>query len=186
MQTNARPITRGIYAIYSAVNDTIYIGYSGNILRRWEQHRSDLRGGRRGNKHLQRAWKKYGKEAFEWIILEECAVELLHIREQYHLDQYPKHYNHGPCAASPRRGVPHTDEAKVKMMGNQNAIGTVHTLETRERMSGSHMGHVHSPETRKRIGDASRGRKRSPETLERMSAAQKAAWARRRTEKADL
>ena len=45
----------------------------------------------RGDHHciyLQNAWNKYGKEAFEFIILEYCSEELLLLREDYYLKDY--------------------------------------------------------------------------------------------------
>lgn len=202
--------TSGIYAIYSACNDMIYIGYSGDITGRWKGHKTDLRGGRHRNPHLQRAWNLYGEDAFEFIILEECSVELLHVREQYHLDQYPKHYNCGPGGASPRLGVPHSDETKARIsrankgrklasetrarmsvarLGNTNTLGHKDSDETRAKKSASAMGNqnaagqVMSPEARRKMSVARKGRTLTDEHRAKISAAQKARWERQRVDK---
>lgn len=167
--------TCGIYAIYSACNDTIYIGYSGDILARWKRHKSNLRCVRHKNRHLLNAWNKYGPEAFEFYVIEECPEEMLHIREQFHLDRYPNHYNIGECAASPRRGVPLPPETRAKMsaarMGNTNSVGRKHSPETRAKISEANKGHEVSEETRARISAANTGRKHTDEARANMSAA---------------
>ncbi len=194
----ARPKICGIYAIHSAVNDRIYIGHSANILRRWPEHRCHLRKDNHHCIHLQRAWNKYGEEAFEFSILEECAVELLLEREQFHMDQYSDKYNCS-LAAESRRGVPNSPETRKKisvaltgrvigpaaranmsaaLIGNTRPAGRSPSPETRAKLSERMMGNTNcvgsvlSPEHRENLSAALRGVPKSEETKRRMSAAQ--------------
>lgn len=79
---------QGIYQIKNKVNNKVYVGQSTDIRGRWEHHIRDLEVGRHQNHHLQNAWNKYGKDAFEFSIIEECSYEMLTEREQYWIDYY--------------------------------------------------------------------------------------------------
>ena len=58
----------GIYGIRNKINNKIYIGKTMQSFGdRWDCHRAMLNGGYHDNKHLQRAWDKYGKNNFEFI-----------------------------------------------------------------------------------------------------------------------
>lgn len=113
----------GVYVIVNTADghDTAYIGSTvESFRRRWSNHKSQLCGGRHGNHHLQRAWDKYGKGAFQFLILE--AVES-HARatdrEQYWLDWYRNNglpiYNTGEVARCPMLGRKHSAKTKAKM-----------------------------------------------------------------------
>jgi group I intron endonuclease len=73
----------GVYRITNLVNGKNYIGISKSIYKRWEYHRYRLKKGIHDNIHLQSAWNKYGKENFEFKIIEECQVDSLQEREDY-------------------------------------------------------------------------------------------------------
>lgn len=75
----------GIYCIRNDVNKKIYIGSSKNIKSRWRRHKSDLNRGDHRNPHLQSAWNKYGKDEFEFYVLEECKEEKLIEKENYYI-----------------------------------------------------------------------------------------------------
>jgi group I intron endonuclease len=109
-------MTCGIYRIRNTVNGKVYIGSSQCIEKRWQQHRTDIKGKRHGNKHLQDAWRKYGAEAFVFEVVEEVAVELLIEREQAALDAVPVElrYNKGPCADCPTRGVTFSADIRAR------------------------------------------------------------------------
>lgn len=62
----------GIYAIVNTLNNKKYVGSSGNLRKRYRQHFNELSKNKHINIHLQRAFNKYGKDAFEFWILEEC------------------------------------------------------------------------------------------------------------------
>ena len=75
-----------IYKIENTINKKFYIGSSVNYKRRWEQHIYELNKNKHDNIHLQRAWNKYGKDNFEFSIIEECENSNQYIEEQYYLD----------------------------------------------------------------------------------------------------
>lgn len=54
----------GVYAIEHAPTKRAYVGQALDIGVRWVRHRRALRNGRHHNKPLQRAWLKYGEDAF--------------------------------------------------------------------------------------------------------------------------
>lgn len=82
----------GIYCIKNKVNNKVYIGKSINIYSRLYQHLSDLNTGKRKSKnsHLLNAWEKYGKNNFEYFVLEylEPIEELVKERELYWIKYY--------------------------------------------------------------------------------------------------
>lgn len=63
----------GIYLITNTVTGTVYVGQAVNIRKRWEVHRSTLAAGKHGNRYLQRAWTKYGADAFQFSILRDLS-----------------------------------------------------------------------------------------------------------------
>ena len=74
-------MTCGIYKIYCDSNNRTYIGSSNNIQKRFRKHRTELNTKTHSNKYLERAYEKYGKDNFEFIILEECNLQELIQRE---------------------------------------------------------------------------------------------------------
>lgn len=84
----------GIYQIKNKRTAMIYIGSSSKLDQREYKHFYDLRKNIHHSAHLQSAFNKYGKESFEFSILEECEEEMLIEREQYYLNTmlYAKEY----------------------------------------------------------------------------------------------
>lgn len=79
----------GIYKIKNKTNGKYYIGSSKDILGsqgRFNNHKWRLIGNRHDNIHLQRAWNKYGPDAFEFQICEISNPDNLFIKEQEYLD----------------------------------------------------------------------------------------------------
>lgn len=73
----------GIYAIRHKNSGKVYVGSSVNIHVRWKQHKSSLKHRRHHCVRLQRAWNKYGEEAFEFFILEKVDEDLRQIEQNY-------------------------------------------------------------------------------------------------------
>jgi len=99
---------KGVYQIRNTVNDKRYIG--GTITsfeRRWYTHRTTLESGDHHCIALQRAWNKYGADAFAFEVIEEVSNEDVLSREQYWMDYYRPSgiYNSLPEAGSRRGNV---------------------------------------------------------------------------------
>ena len=73
----------GIYSIKNTVNNKVYVGLSTKMGRRFSSHKRRLKDGTHENKHLQCSFNKYGKKAFEFIILEECIESMLFEKEKF-------------------------------------------------------------------------------------------------------
>lgn len=95
---------RGIYGILNKVNGKMYVGSAQKIEVRWREHRYMLRTGTHHSPYLQRAWGKYGEDAFIFQVLEHIDSEpSLREAEQRWMDFYNtcgrNGYNAHPHAA---------------------------------------------------------------------------------------
>lgn len=134
-------MTCGVYQFLNIVNGWKYVGSSVSVEKRCASHLEELRAGKHINRHLQNAWTKYGAEAFEWSILEECKPDELLEREQSYLPpertvaalKTNGFYNHCPVAGS-WLGVKHSEETKQKMKGRKFSEAT------REKLSKAKKG----------------------------------------------
>lgn len=78
-----------IYSILNKVNGKIYVGQTNRkFSRRMTEHKSHLRGNCHRNPHLQNAWNKYGEDAFEFNILEECPNSKLDDNEEWWITHF--------------------------------------------------------------------------------------------------
>lgn len=102
------------------INGNAYIGSSINVIARLAQHKRDLRRSDCCNIRLQRAWLKYGQDAFDFECIEVVIFfQDLVAREQYWIDHYwsiGKAYNLCPAAYS-CVGVKHSKETILKNSG---------------------------------------------------------------------
>lgn len=142
----------GIYGIRNKINNKIYIGKTGmNFGDRWDSHRSLLKNNKHDNPHLQRAWNKYGKDNFEFIVIEDCSIDVLEEREKYYIKLYKDMelaYNiHDGGNEGNNLGKPLSEETKRKIgeKNRINGLGRKATAETREKMSQSHLGKKYKP-----------------------------------------
>lgn len=188
-------MTSGIYKITNKVNGHRYIGNSSNINTRWVKHISKLKFNKHHSRYLQHAWNKYGADAFEFTIIEQCETKRLIEREQFFLDTMKPEYNISPNASS-RLGIKATPETIAKI----TSIVRNRSAETRAKMSASHkslmtpefrakmsavrkgkpnglLGYKHTPESRVKMSEKARGNKNSvgkvasPETRAKQRAA---------------
>ena len=166
----------GIYIIRNTVSGKVYIGSAVNIKGRWRNHRYNCLNGKHCNIHLQRAWNKYGADAFEFKVIFYCKpVDLIHY-EQLRIDEYREKlgwdtlYNISPTAGS-SFGVKHTPEDCAKKSARQKGIKR--SPETRAKISAAQKGRKLSPERCAKMSAISKGKKHSPETRAKMSAAHK-------------
>lgn len=163
-------MTTGIYAILNKVNGKRYIGSSKNMKRRWCSHSSNLRLNRHRNIYLQRAWNKYGEDAFEFIVLLETTKEQLLLTEQLYLDTYWAEglYNTDPVAGGPPTM---TEETRTKLSASRK--GKKASDETRAKQSAAQKGKKLTEETRAKLSTSLKGKEFSKETRAKMSVAQK-------------
>lgn len=78
----------GIYKITCLINNKVYIGCTTKLKIRWSQHKYCLKNNKHGNSYFLRLWKKYGKDAFKFEIIEFCSKNILFEREDYWVKFY--------------------------------------------------------------------------------------------------
>lgn len=168
----------GIYQITNIVTGDYYLGSAVNIRKRMCKHRWQLTNNTHGNEHLQRAWNKYGEEAFEFTVLLLCDPENKLYYEQTLIDGLNPAYNIAKNAAASMQGLQHSEATKHKI-GTANK-GKCHTEESRHNMSLAHVGKTNgrlgkhlSDETKRKISEGNKGKFVSEETRAKSSEAQK-------------
>jgi group I intron endonuclease len=199
---NAMPIVgrgrwkTGVYLITNRVNGKVYVGstarYKG-IPSRISCHKTQLRKGKHGNLILQRAWDKYGEDAFEFSVLTTCPPEDCIRLEQIFIDQYNAAdrkygYNICPTAASTlgtkrtaeqveriaaklrgKKRTPLSEEHKAKI--SLSLKGMKRSVESRIKLSIARTGSKLSQEHKDKLAEIGKGRKMSPEAIAKTAAA---------------
>jgi len=86
------------------------------------RHKSQLKHNKHYNSHLQRSYNKHGEEVFEYVVVEECDVDDLSIREQHWIDTYRNKLYNTELYVKDQEGCHnrfygknHTKETKAKM-----------------------------------------------------------------------
>lgn len=170
--------TSGIYQI-DLGNGWFYIGSAVSLRHRKSKHRRDLERKVHSNQIMQRCWNRYG--IFEFMVLEECVIDELIIREQIYLDKHfenPKNVNIARIAGS-SLGVIRSAETRAKI----SAASKNRSVEHRARLSAASKGRFVSDEARAKISAGLTGFKHSAETIKKRSKISKDYWARKRTAK---
>lgn len=138
----------GIYCILNKFNGKRYIGLAKNIKNRWSNHRMKLRKNSHSNLYLQRAYNKYGEDAFEYSIIQECKEGFLKDMEIYWIAYYNSFID-DKCGYNLTRGGDGLfscseeikDTMSKSMSGENNPFfGKVHTDESKKFMSDSKIG----------------------------------------------
>ena len=168
----------GIYQIRNIVNNKIYVGSGADLFRRKRQHFYELRKGRH-NKHLQRSFNKYGEEKFVFEIIEYIDnVNDLLDHENYWIKKLkannPEFGYNARAIAQNNLGLKHTKETKEKLskifIGRPSGnFGRKHSEESRRKMSKTRMNI--SVETRDKLSLSHIGIFPSDITKEKMSIA---------------
>lgn len=162
----------GIYRIYHAASGKSYIGSSVRIYGRWITHRGSLRKGEHHSPLLQRAWNKYGEDAFTIEIVEHVHdAALLAERESFYIRQYDacspkKGYNTAPVGGSTLGLKLGRQSAEHRRKIGLAQIGRKISEEQRKQLSAAAKGRVMSAEWRGKIAAAMTGQKRGPLTDE--------------------
>jgi group I intron endonuclease len=166
----------GIYEIRHDLSGRVYVGSAVSIPHRWREHKRSLNRNRHHSQKLQRAWNKYGAEAFSFSVIEEVdASENLLAREQHWLDATDAArtgFNMTPTAGS-LLGHRFSDETKKRM--SEAAKGHIKSPEHRAALSAVNTGKRMSDEARQKMREAKLGKRRGPhsaETRAKMAAAQ--------------
>lgn len=135
----------GIYVIRNKLDGSIYVGQTKQrFVKRFFLHRWKLRNGTHDNKHLQRAYDKYGEEAFEFEV-EEILVgdsdffnsEEMRIIKEYRLQGKCYNLTDGGDGAKGTK----LSEENVRRLAELNRklnTGKKASEETRKRMSETH------------------------------------------------
>jgi predicted GIY-YIG superfamily endonuclease len=92
-----------VYTITHRQSGRCYVGSSKHVERRFYTHRRTLDAGSHHSAKLQRAWRKYGAEAFEFAILLTCESNERIAQEQRYIDEFcafERGYNMLPKAGS--------------------------------------------------------------------------------------
>jgi group I intron endonuclease len=169
----------GVYLIRNNVTGKVYVGSaSHSLLGRIRHHRDRLHLGLHHNRHLQRAWRRYGAKAFTFRILAHCPPDRCLTLEQEYIDRLraadPRYgYNISPTAGN-SRGVKHTEEFRRKV--SENLRGRVASPETRAKRSASLMGHSVGDEARAKMSKAKTGKVYGAETRAKVGAASRRRW----------
>lgn len=186
----------GVYRIVNRISGKFYVGSSVHLFRRKSEHFSRLRRHTHCNLFLQKAFDKYGENAFSFEIIEIVDdVDQLMEREQYWLDKL-KPYNreigyninqssigpdlHGEnnpmYGVSPQKRMDEkTYEKWLASRQGENASrpmqGKKHTIESREKMRIKALGRKHTEEWKQQHSKDLAGRKMSDIQREHISEA---------------
>lgn len=112
----------GIYSITNIVTGDKYIGQTRvNFKDRWNHHVGDLKNNRHKNEILQRAWNKYGKNAFEFKAVHICdELDILNDLEIYYIKKYDT-FNNGynlTSGGDTPGSYEISEESRIKMLNN--------------------------------------------------------------------
>jgi group I intron endonuclease len=158
-----------VYAIENTVNGHRYIGSTTNYKSRWHTHRSTLRRGVHHSFILQKAWGKYGAQAFEFKLLLVCPKNQ---RIEYENLLMPLQYYNVMRTAKEslvRGGWHHSDEFKAKL--SVLHAGKTLTDEHRAKLSLHRKGRIENNLFREKARARQVGVIPSTQTKQKLSAA---------------
>lgn len=111
----------GIYSITNLITGDMYIGQTKvSFETRWQHHIADLKANRHDNDYFQKAWNKYGKEAFKFKAIHICdELDILNDLEAYYIKKYDT-FNNGYNLTSGGDGFEGeiSEETRLKMIAN--------------------------------------------------------------------
>lgn len=146
----------GIYQIENTINGNIYIGQTINLSKRDKQHFRKLAREEHENRHIQRAFLKYGASNFAYSIILHCETFELTRYEQELVNILSPEYNICKECVDSTRGVIRDKETienwKKSYIGKY--IGREVPEETRQKISSTLMNHLVTDETRNKMSIA--------------------------------
>jgi group I intron endonuclease len=139
----------GIYKIINKVNNKYYVGSSRNIKNRWNTHKQSLKNQSHHNEYLQRAWNKYGENAFDFLIEKEVLEDKLFEVEQEYLNEAKINSNSYNLIFYPQGG-PQPEYIRCKMRKNHylkngkksSMYGKHHTEKSKELIRQKALGRI--------------------------------------------
>ena len=147
-----------IYQITCNQTGKRYVGQTRRktIEQRWKEHVKHAVQ-KNGRSKFSAAIRKYGAEAFSWVILEECIIEQLNDREIHWIKLLDTLNN----------GLNLNEGGKAPVWSEESKRRFSETHPCRGKFGKNHpaFGHRHTEETKKRLSDTGRGRKRSQESI---------------------
>lgn len=151
----------GVYRINNTVNGKCYVGSSIDLERRQKEHFYSLKNNSHQNMHLQNSYNKYGRDCFEFVIIEALIIssnikEELLSREQYWIDSLKPEYNILLVAGS-SLGYSQTDETKQKISSSMK--GVKKSEEHAENIRLSQKGKILTEEHKQKLATAAKNRK---------------------------
>jgi len=152
----------GIYCILNTVNGKFYIGSTTNLWRRYKNHFNDLSKNQHHSVYLQRAFNKYGNEAFEFHVLEVVEKEEgIYLIEQKYLD-FLKPYNRQIGYNVENHVSIRSKETIAKIVATRKANGNSEKFQKHlDSLSEKKKGVKLSPETKAKISISQKNKTRS-------------------------
>lgn len=182
-----------IYIAKNTLNNKCYIGQTTQDFNKYKKSHirramSMLEG---NNRIFYRAIRKYGKDVFIWIILEDNISDELELynKEQFYIEKYnstniDSGYNMttGGLHYSPNKEVRNKISKKLKGIKRDDSFkkkisetlkGHITTEETKQKLRDCRLGSCVSDFVKQRISETHKGKKISEKTKQKMSASHK-------------
>lgn len=120
-----RTMGLGVYMIRCLATGKVYIGSSENVANRLDKHIYLLRRGCHHSRRLQRAWDKYGPQAFDCDLVDP-VYDLTRLREaeQFWINRYDSYRNGYNGTTHTGQGSTIPAEVKAKMSVSAQKVGT--------------------------------------------------------------
>lgn len=163
-----------VYLIRHLDSERCYVGKTVNLKARWKSHKCN------SSSYIGRAIKRYGKDAFEFSVLEECSSEEeAYARELFWVSHFQSNkpglgFN---LESGGRGGKTASLETRTKLsVANKGRVmpdhvkEILHSSENREKVRQARIGSSQSEDTKAKISAAHKGRSKSVEAVTKSAA----------------